>query len=149
LAGYAGIAAPSAPARPGNEIARLVRAKWGIAKKRLTLDKGTAEPYIVNDGKVRWDDNKAAANIAAHGVTLESARDVFRDPFALDRLDESEDYGEVRYAVIGMAEGRLLYVAYTTRGEAIRIISASPMNGDNTIRQRLRRRNTIGAASTL
>ena len=78
----------------------------------------------MNDGKVQWDDNKAAANIAAHGVTFELARDVFRDPFALDWLDESEDYAEDRYAIIGMAEGRLVYVAYTMRGEAIRIISA-------------------------
>jgi len=78
----------------------------------------------MNDGQIQWDDNKAAANIAAHGVTFESARDVFQDPFALDWLDESEDYGEDRYAIIGIAEGRLLYVAYTMRGEAIRIISA-------------------------
>jgi uncharacterized DUF497 family protein len=78
----------------------------------------------MNDGGFQWDDSKAAANIAAHGVTFESARDVFRDPFALDWLDESEDYGEDRYAIIGMAEGRLLYVAYTMRGETIRIISA-------------------------
>ena len=39
-------------------------------------------------------------------------------------LDESEGYGEDRYSVIGTSEGRLLYVAYTMRGEAIRIISA-------------------------
>ena len=81
--------------------------------EHLTLDKTTAKPYIMNDGNFQWDDRKAAANIAAHGVTFESARDVFRDPFALDWLDESEDYGEDRYAIIGMAEGRLLYVAYT------------------------------------
>jgi uncharacterized DUF497 family protein len=78
----------------------------------------------MNDGKFQWDDTKAATNIADHGVTFDAARDVFRDPFALDWLDESEDYGEDRYVLIGMAEGRLLYVAYTMRGEAIRIISA-------------------------
>ncbi len=44
--------------------------------------------------------------------------------FALDWLDQSEDYGEDRFATIGMAEGRLLYVAYTIRGERIRILSA-------------------------
>ena len=40
---------------------------------------------------------------------------------------------EDRSAMIGMAEGRLLYLAYTMRGEAIRIISArgaSRMNDD-------------------
>jgi uncharacterized DUF497 family protein len=59
-----------------------------------------------------------------HGVSFEAARDVFKDPFALDWLDESEGHGEDRYSVIGMSEGRLLYVVYTMRGEAIRIISA-------------------------
>jgi len=78
----------------------------------------------VNDGKFQWDDHKAASNIVDHGVTFDAARDVFKDPFALDWLDESEDYGEDRYVIIGMAEGRLLYVAYTLRGTAIRIISA-------------------------
>jgi uncharacterized DUF497 family protein len=78
----------------------------------------------MDDGKFQWDDAKAAANVAAHGVTFHSSRDAFKDPFALDWLDESEDYGEDRYAIIGMVEGRLLFVAYTMRGEAIRIISA-------------------------
>jgi uncharacterized DUF497 family protein len=78
----------------------------------------------MNDGKFQWDERKAASNIVEHGVTFDAARDVFKDPFALDWLDESEDYGEDRYAIVGMSENRLLYVAYTMRGEAIRIISA-------------------------
>jgi len=78
----------------------------------------------MNGGQFQWDDRKAASNIVEHNVTFDAARDVFKDPFALDWLDESEDYGEDRYAIIGMSEGRLLYVAYTMRGEAIRFISA-------------------------
>jgi len=39
-------------------------------------------------------------------------------------LDASENYGEDRYAIIGMAAHRLMFVAYAMRGEAIRIISA-------------------------
>ena len=78
----------------------------------------------MDDGAFQWDDIKATTNHADHGVTFEAARLVFKDPFALDWLDESEDYGEDRYVAIGMAERRLLFVAYTTRGEAIRIISA-------------------------
>jgi uncharacterized DUF497 family protein len=76
------------------------------------------------DGIFQWDDAKAIANVERHGVTFEAARGAFKDPFALDWLDESEDYGEDRFAVVGMAEGRLLYVAYTMRGESIRMISA-------------------------
>jgi len=76
------------------------------------------------DADFEWDDREAAANHAEHGVTFEMARLVFQDPFAIDWLDEREDYGENRYSIIGMAEGRLLYVAYTARGDRHRIISA-------------------------
>jgi len=47
-----------------------------------------------------------------------------KDPFALEWLDESEDYGEDRFVVVGMVEGRLTVVAFALRGEAIRILSA-------------------------
>ena len=78
----------------------------------------------MNDGEFQWDDQKAAENYAKHGVSFEMARDVFKDPFALEWLDDRENYGEERYGLIGMAEGRLLFVAYTVRGDAFRIISA-------------------------
>ena len=71
-----------------------------------------------------WDSAKAARNQIDHGVTFEMARDVFKDPFAIEWLDDREDYGEDRYVIIGMVDNRLLYVAYAMRGEAIRIISA-------------------------
>ena len=48
------------------------------------------------DGIFQWDDAKAIANVERHGVTFEAARGAFKDPFALDWLDESEDYGEER-----------------------------------------------------
>ena len=78
----------------------------------------------MNDGVFQWDDRKAAENDARHGVSFEAARDVFKDPFAIEQIDERHDYGEERFTIIGMARDRLLFVAYTMRGEAIRIISA-------------------------
>ena len=78
----------------------------------------------MNEDAFEWDDAKATANYARHGVTFEAARLVFDDPFALDWFDDREDYSEERYATIGLVEGRLLYVAYTMRGDMIRIISA-------------------------
>ncbi len=78
----------------------------------------------MNDGKFQWDERKAASNIVEHGVTFDAARDVFKDPFAVEQLDDRENYGEDRFTIIGMARGRLLFVAYTMRGETIRIISA-------------------------
>jgi uncharacterized DUF497 family protein len=43
-----------------------------------------------------WHDAKAAANVRAHGVSFELAKTVFRDPFAIERLDDRADYGEER-----------------------------------------------------
>ena len=72
-----------------------------------------------------WHDAKAEANWQAHGVSFELAKTVFKDPFAVERLDDREDYGEQRFVIIGIAEGQvLLFVAYTEREDRIRIISA-------------------------
>ena len=78
----------------------------------------------MDDGAFQWDDQKAAANFAKHGVSFERARGVFDDPFALEFADGRQDYGEDRFIVIGMVESRLLFVVCTMRGEVIRIISA-------------------------
>jgi uncharacterized protein len=72
-----------------------------------------------------WHAAKAEANLQTHGVSFELAKTVFKDPFAIERIDDREDYGEERFVMVGMAEGRvLLFVAYTEREQRIRIISA-------------------------
>ncbi len=74
--------------------------------------------------KFEWHDPKAEANLRNHGISFELATMVFQDPFALERLDDREDYGEERFVIIGMSEGSLvLFVAYTERKDRIRIIS--------------------------
>ena len=62
----------------------------------------------MHDDAFEWDERKAAENDAKHGVTFETARVAFTDPFAIDWLDRSEDYGEDRFAIVGMVEGRLI-----------------------------------------
>ena len=71
-----------------------------------------------------WDDAKAAKNWLDHGVSFEMAREAFKDPFAVERVDNRHDDNEERVALLGMVENRLLYVSYTLRGERIRTISA-------------------------
>jgi uncharacterized DUF497 family protein len=71
-----------------------------------------------------WDDAKAAANVAEHGITFNIACEVFDDLFAVSQIDDRQDYGEDRFSIIGMVERRLLFVAYTLREHRIRIISA-------------------------
>ena len=58
-------------------------------------------------------------------MSFELAKTVFYDPFAVERLDDREDYGEERFVLIGKAEGNVvLLVAYTEREGRMRIISA-------------------------
>jgi uncharacterized DUF497 family protein len=78
----------------------------------------------MNADEFEWDDAKAAANLAKHGVSFEQARDAFDDPFAIDFVDDREEYGELRLILIGMVENRLLVVAHTMRNDKVRIISA-------------------------
>jgi uncharacterized protein len=75
-----------------------------------------------------WHEEKAEANLRNHGVSFELAKTVFKDTFAVEWLDDREEYGEDRFVILGSAEGEiLLYVAYTERGDRIRIISARRM----------------------
>lgn len=74
--------------------------------------------------KYQWDKAKAASNYSKHGVTFEMASEAFLDPFALDWHDPRFS-ADIRYCLIGSADGRLLYVAYSTPDDdTVRIISA-------------------------
>jgi uncharacterized DUF497 family protein len=37
-----------------------------------------------------WDKAKAKANFRRHGVSFDLAKTVFKDPFAIERLDDRE-----------------------------------------------------------
>ena len=79
----------------------------------------------MQDDEFEWLDHKAAENLAKHKVSFEVARRAFKDPMALHWWDDTEKYdGEDRYAMLGIVEGRLLFVAYTIRGERYHLISA-------------------------
>lgn len=72
----------------------------------------------MDDGQFQWDDDKAASNFAKHGVRFEVARDVLKDPFAIEFVDDRKDYGEDRFLLIGMAGRRLLVVVYMNESRA-------------------------------
>jgi uncharacterized protein len=71
-----------------------------------------------------WDGAKALANEQTHGVTFVQATQAFRDPMAIEHVDDRRDYGEERINLIGSAGGVLLHVTYAERESRIRIISA-------------------------
>jgi len=79
----------------------------------------------MNDDAFEWDAAKAAENWRRHGVTFPQGGDALCDPFAIEEIDDREDYGEERFVIVGRVEGNvLLFVVYTEREEQIRIISA-------------------------
>ena len=71
-----------------------------------------------------WDENKAAMNLAKHGIPFEYATRVFLDPYRLEEEELIEFEDEARRRVIGMVDDRVLLVVYTERFPRIRIISA-------------------------
>jgi uncharacterized DUF497 family protein len=73
--------------------------------------------------RFEWDQSKERTNIAKHGLNFQTAALDFLDPNLLE-FEDLGLYDESRWNVIGMVEGRVLFVTYTERGDRIRIISA-------------------------
>ncbi|MGO8955476.1 MAG: BrnT family toxin [Rhodomicrobium sp.] len=69
-----------------------------------------------------WDERKAAANLAKHGVAFEAIHD-FDWRGSVEVEDDRFDYGEERFVAIGWLKGELHSVTFTCRGDIIRIIS--------------------------
>ena len=76
-----------------------------------------------------WDDAKAQANLARHGVGFPEARAVFGDPLSMTMEDEDHSHSEQRLVTIGMSSRfRLLVVVHAERAGLVRIISARKAN---------------------
>ena len=71
-----------------------------------------------------WDDAKSNACFARRGFDFAYAVRAFFDPQRIVAQDTRRDYGENRYRLIGVFDGRAYVVVYTVRGSAVRIISA-------------------------
>jgi hypothetical protein len=70
-----------------------------------------------------WDPKKAISNERKHAITFEFATGVFEDSGRTERPDESSATEE-RWATVGVVEGIEIYVVYTVRDEAVRLITA-------------------------
>ncbi len=76
-----------------------------------------------------WDEQKRVTNLDQHGIDFADATRVFDGP-TLDRKDDRRDYNETRVVALGEIEGIVLSVIYTTRGQAVRLISARRASRD-------------------
>ena len=69
-----------------------------------------------------WDESKRKLNLAKHGIDFRDAQAIFEVPLVTAE-DAREDYGETRYVALGLLEGIVVSIAYTERGDSVRIIS--------------------------
>lgn len=73
-----------------------------------------------------WDERKAAANIAKHGVSFNEAATVLGDTLGWTYQDPKHSGSEQRWITVGLSERRrVLVISHTDQSdEVIRIISA-------------------------
>ncbi len=80
-----------------------------------------------------WDEAKRQANLAKHGLD-------FADAARLDwtsanvEPDRRFDYGEARFIAVGLLGDRLLAIAFTLRGTAVRVVSFRPASRKERVR---------------
>jgi len=71
-----------------------------------------------------WDEEKRRVNLRKHRVEFADAVSAFEDPNAIT-LSHDDTEAEDRFITLGSdLFGRLLVIAYTWRGDTIRLISA-------------------------
>lgn len=75
-----------------------------------------------------WDEAKREKNLAVHGIDF-SAIESFEWEDAIVEVDTRRNYGETRYAALGVIKRRLHALVFTLRGENYRIISLRKANG--------------------
>lgn len=78
---------------------------------------------LISGRPMEWDDRKNEINKRKHGISFETAAHVFEDINRIEYFDEAHSADEDRFIVIGLVR-KVLFVVYTDRGDATRIISA-------------------------
>ncbi len=77
----------------------------------------------------QWDAGNSDKSWTKHGVSRAEAEQVFFNQPLVLAPDEAHSQTEERFFVLGKTDGgRLLFEAFTIRGELIRVISARDMS---------------------
>ena len=77
-----------------------------------------------------WDQAKAKTNLEKHGVSFLTAAAIFSNE-RLERIDDREDYGEIRWIALGRVGIDVFRVVFTWRSESlVRIVSAQKASKD-------------------
>ena len=73
--------------------------------------------------KFEWDEEKNQINKRKHKISFETAAYVFEDENYIEMYDFEHSTYEDRYIALGKV-GEVLFVVYTERKDAVRLISA-------------------------
>ena len=74
-----------------------------------------------------WDEPKRQATLLLRGLDFAMIERLDLD-LAEVSLDDRKDYGEVRLQARGLIDGRLYVIAFTQRGDNLRLISLRKAN---------------------
>jgi len=87
----------------------------------MTKDEFLIQGLFERIQAVEWHEEKAASNRRKHGIDFDEAVEIFYEPSLVRRSDRHK---EERWLAIGESKGRVITVAFTWRGDTLRIISA-------------------------
>jgi uncharacterized DUF497 family protein len=79
--------------------------------------------------RFEWDEGNKEKNLIKHQVTNAECEEVFSDPHKRVIAAKPQGVAEERYLLIGRSQkGRALFVVFTLRRDAVRVISARDLN---------------------
>jgi uncharacterized DUF497 family protein len=85
---------------------------------------------VGKDLEFEWDEAKAKINLEKHRVSFLTAAAIFLNE-RLERIDDREEYGELRWIALGRVDDVVYRVVFTWHGEdMIRLISAQKASKD-------------------
>ncbi|MEP3047147.1 MAG: BrnT family toxin [Roseibium sp.] len=73
--------------------------------------------------EIEWDENKRQKTLLERGIDILDAALIFEND-VLSRVDDREDYGELRFISLGMTDDECYVVVHTERDGKLRIITA-------------------------
>src|SRR6202035_3273077 len=79
-----------------------------------------------------WDDAKHAKTLRDRSVGFDDGARIFEGPVVIWQ-DARREYSEDRFRAVGESQGDVLYVVFTRRSAAVRIISVRQANRDMAI----------------
>lgn len=77
--------------------------------------------------EISYDPRKDARNVAVRGLSFDLVKLMDFDA-ALVKVDDRNDYGEIRYIALSTIRGRVFVVVFTTTTVGLRVISFRKVN---------------------